>query len=121
MQRIYFRLDWREYFKTNSKQIKKYSKTTGIVLYRKLYKDVKFASTKKVKEHIIALDDNTRTVISVPSKDFIEVLNECQQFLEKVEDYESCAEIRDTLIKIQSTPPKRKPKEAEKLLLIKPK
>ena len=118
-QRIYFRLNWRDYFKTTSSQFKKLKKEAAIKVYQRLYKEIIFASNKKMKEHLIALDDSTRTVMAISNIDYEEVLTICQKFLEEKEDYESCAEIRDIIVKLQSKKNKRKPKEAEKLLLIK--
>jgi hypothetical protein len=118
-QRIYFRLNWRDYFKTTTAQFKKLKKEASIEIYQKLYKEVITANNKKLKEHLIALDDTTRTVMAISSIDYEEVLIICQKFLEENEAYESCAEIRDALIKLQSKKPKKKQKEAEKLLLIK--
>lgn len=118
-QRIYFRLNWRDYFKTTSSQFKKLKKEAAIKVYQKLYREVLIASNKKLKEHLIALDDSTRTVMAISNIDYEEVLTICQKFLEENEDYESCAEIRDVLIKLQSKKPKKKKKEVEKLLLIK--
>lgn len=118
-QRIYFRLNWRDYFKTTASQFKKMKKERVTEVYQKLYREVKNATFKKLKEQLIALDENTRTVLSVSNVDYIEVLQLCQSHLEQNEDYESCADIRDTLIKLQSGKRKSKPKEAEKLLLIK--
>lgn len=119
MNRIYFRLNWREYFKLSGEQLKKHIKGNGVVLYRKLYKEVVSAATKKKSEHFIALDENTRTILSIPNEDYVEVLNECQKFLEAAEDYESCASIRDTITKLK-TPSKRtrRKKEVEKLILV---
>jgi protein-arginine kinase activator protein McsA len=121
MNRIYFRLNWRDYFKISDSQLKKIKKETLIDLYQRIYKEIKSSVSKNQSEQLIALDDSTRTVIAVPKKDYTEVLNECLKYLVAAEDYESCAEIRDTLIKIETKKPKRKPKEAEKLLLIKTK
>jgi protein-arginine kinase activator protein McsA len=118
-QRIYFRLDWRDYFKTTSNQMKKMKKDDIVRVYQRLYKEVLSASNKKQKEHLIALDDNTRTVMSVSQLDYTEVLTICKDFLEKNEDYESCAAIRDALVKLETKKPKRKNKEPEKLVLIK--
>jgi hypothetical protein len=118
-QRIYFRLNWRDYFKTTASQFKKMKKERTLEVYQKLYREVKTAVGKRLKENLIALDENTRTVLSVPNTDYVEVLQLCQTNLEQNEDYESCADIRDTLIKLQSTPRKRKLKDAQKLLLIK--
>lgn len=118
-QRIYFRLNWREYFRVTSEQLKRVKKEDLIRVYKKLYKEVIFASNKKMHEHLIAIDENTRTVISISNVDYEELLNLCQKNLEEKEDYESCAEIRDALIKLKSKKTKRKNKDVEKLLLIK--
>lgn len=119
MQRIYFRLNWRDYFKTSSAQFKKLKREDAVKMYKRLYKDVIYAANKKLKEHLIALDETTRTVMSISNADYQEVLSLCQNYLEENEDYESCAEIRDTLLKLESKKRSRKKKEVEKLLLIK--
>jgi len=118
-QRIYFRLDWRDYFKTTSNQMKKMKKEDIVRVYQRLFKEVLSASNKKQKEHLIALDDTTRTVMSVSQIDYQEVLLMCKDFLEKNEDYESCALIRDAIIKLQSKKRVRKQKDPEKLVLVK--
>lgn len=118
MNRIYFRLNWRDYFKVSEKQLKTIKKENLTKLYQTLYREVKSAVAKNINEQLIALDDSSRTVISVPKQDYTEFLNDCMKYLIAAEDYESCAEIRDTLIKIENKKSKRKPKEAEKLLLI---
>lgn len=119
MQRIYFRLNWRDYFRVSKEQLKKLKKEDGISVYQKLYRDTISSFNKNLKESLIAIDENTRTVISVPNTDYEEVLTLCQSYLEQNEDYESCAEIRDTMVKLKSKRGKRKRKEIEKLLLIK--
>lgn len=119
MQRIYFRLNWRDYFKTTSTQFKKLKKEDVVRMYQRLYREVIYAINKNLKEHLIALDETTRTVMSISNIDYEEVLGVCQKYLEEAEDYESCAEIRDILVKLQSKKRKSKKKEVEKLLLIK--
>jgi protein-arginine kinase activator protein McsA len=111
-------LNWRDYFRVSDKHLKKVNKENIINLYRTLYKEIKSAVSKNISEQLIALDDSSRTVISVPKQDYKEFLDECMKYLLTAEDYESCAEIRDLLIKIENKKPKRKPKEVEKLLLI---
>lgn len=118
-QRIYFRLNWRDYFKTTAAQFKKIKKEELVTMYQKLYKELAVAAKRNLKEHLIALDNNTRTVMSISNVDYKEVLLVCQNFLEQNEDYESCAEIRDLLQNLEKRKRKPKPKEAEKLLLIK--
>lgn len=121
MNRIYFRLNWRDYFRVSDKHLKKIKKENLSELYKRIYKDVRSAVSQNRAEQLIALDDSTRTVISVPKQDYKEMLDQCMKYLLETEDYESCAEIRDLLIKIEKKQRKMKPKEAEKLLLIKTK
>lgn len=118
-QRIYFRLDWRDYFRTTSNQMKKMKKEDIVRVYQRLYKEVLSAFNKKQKEHLIALDDTTRTVMAVSQVDYEEILTICKDFLEKNEDYESCATIRDALIKLDAKKRKGKKREPEKLVLVK--
>jgi len=118
MQRIYFRLNWREYFKVSNKQIEKYNTENNGLVYKRIYTGVKTAVTKNINEHLIAIDPSTRTVMSIPKEDYDEVLEMCQADLEKKEDYESCADIRDTLVKLRAKKAKFEKKKAERLLLI---
>lgn len=121
MNRIYFRLNWRDYFRVSEKHLKKIKKESLSDLYKTIYKEVRSAVSQSRAEQLIALDDSTRTVISVPKQDYKEILDECMKHLLQTEEYESCAEIRDLLIKIDKKQRKMKPKEAEKLILIKTK
>jgi len=102
MQRIYFRLNWRDYFKTTSTQFKKLKKEDVVRMYQRLYREVIYAINKNLKEHLIALDETTRTVMSISNIDYEEVLGVCQKYLEE-----------------ESKKRKSKKKEVEKLLLIK--
>ena len=68
-QRIYFRLNWRDYFKTTAAQFKKIKKEELVTMYQKLYKELSVAAKRNLKEHLIALDNNTRTVMSIPNVD----------------------------------------------------
>jgi type I site-specific restriction-modification system R (restriction) subunit len=119
MQRIYFRLNWREYFKVSNEQLTKYNDNNNGVVYKKIYTGIKSALSKNLNEHLIAIDPSSRTVMAIPKEDYDEVLELCQTNLEKKEEYESCAEIRDTLIKLRNKKKRQDKKTAERLLLIK--
>lgn len=121
MNRIYFRLNWRDYFRVSDKHLKKIKKENLTQLYQIILKEIKSAISQNKSEQLIAIDDSTRTVISVPKQDYKEILEECLKNLLASEDYENCAVVRDLLIKIEKKKRKMKPKEAEKLILIKTK
>ena len=118
VHRIYFRLNWREYFKTSNKQIEKYNDANNGLVYKRIYIGVKTAVAKNINEHLIAIDPSTRTVMAIPKEDYDEVLEMCQSDLEKKEDYESCADIRDTLTKLRAKKVKSREAKAKRLLLI---
>lgn len=121
MQRIYFRLDWRDYFRVSANQLKTTTKGHKIEIYTKLYKEIKSAIGKRLNEQMIALDPSTRTIISISKTDFEEVLLECKKFLESAEEYESCADIRDMVEKLHNKPKGKREKKVQKLVLIKSK
>lgn len=115
MKRIYYRLNWKEYLKNSGNTSNKDS------LYELLFKEVKTASQKNLKELCIASDSFTRTMILVPCEEFVDLMQECIIYFQNKEDYEKCIQIRDALEKLKKKKIKKRNLKSEehKLILIK--
>lgn len=97
MHKLYFIVEWRRYFDQNQEQIKKHLTKGGITIYDVLCDFVSRAAKRNLKEQVVALDELTRTVLSIPREDYAEILTRCIDYYVSIEKYEECAEIQKTI------------------------
>lgn len=109
---MYAKVDWKDYFGDSaSDTIKKYISDNRDTIFPHLYGTIKYSLEHKLDEVAILRFQETKIYATIKSKDYTLFLSELIRYFEKMEEYETCAEIRDLIADIK----------VKELLAVKPK
>jgi hypothetical protein len=91
---LYPTVGWRTYLDpTKNKRVRRFIKFNGIEVFTNLYKSIDAALDDGATEILILVHPNVSSIVSIPEKQYTEVLNHCIDFFKSIQGYESCAEI----------------------------
>jgi len=109
---MYAKTDWRNYFDEQaSPAVKHYIEENGDRLYPWILNIIKNAVSDNLEEVAIIKFTDSKVFATIHKSEYKSLLNKMMDYFLLKEDYEQCAEIRDTIFSIDNPPlpkPKRK-------------
>ena len=116
---MYAKVDWKDYFGEGAvPKVKEYIENNKSTIFPWLYDTIKFSLEQDLKEVAILRFSDTKIFATLQSKDYAEFLGVLEKYFVSVEEYETCAEIRDLIIDLKvkeliASKPKRRRKSKQ--------
>mgnify|MGYP001036354006 CR=1 FL=1 len=95
MKRVFTTVHWKRYLDwTRNERVKRFVESRGDSVFLQIAQNIRKAHTANKDSLTKVVHENTPSAISIPSEDYIEVINLCLKWFELNEDYETCSLIR---------------------------